>query len=111
MKLTKEEKSVMINGLSTGISTMAFIGLPIGVYMWIISMLERSVSYITQSIAIMVICGIAIIGSLAASIVAKVKDKTGRWPTANIVYISIMLVISGLLTYFFIWLMTTYAFD
>ena len=110
MKLTKEEKSLMLSGLATGISTLAFIGLPIGVYMWLISMLERSVSYITQSIAIMVVCGIGIIGSLATSIVARVGDKQSRWPVVNIVYISIMLVISGLLTYFFIWLMTTYAF-
>ena len=96
-------------GLATGISCIAFSVLPIGVLMYIISVLERTKQYIAQSTFILIACGIAVLGSLAASIVAKVRNRKSRWAVTNIVYISINLVTSGLTTWFFVWLMNTYG--
>lgn len=109
MNINKTEKAFIICGLSTGIAVLSLVGEPVGVYMWLISVLEKSTNYISQSIALLIVCGIGILGSLAASIVAKVKNKEMRWPVVNIVFISIMLVIQGLLTYGFIWLITQYV--
>ena len=103
------ERAMIMNGLATGISCFFFAVLPFGVLLYMISILEKTTKYITQSTFILVLCGIAIVGSLATSIVAKVKYRKSRWAVANIVYISINLVISGLNTWFFVWLMNTYG--
>ncbi len=106
---TKTEKTMIMCGLATGISCMAFTFLPIGILMYIISILERTKTYIAQSTFILIVCGIAVIGSLAASIIAKVKNRKSRWAVTNIIYISINLVTSGLSTWFWVWLMNTYG--
>ena len=105
----KIEQTMIMCGLATGISCIAFSVLPIGVLMYIISVLERTKQYIAQSTFILIACGIAVLGSLAASIVAKVRNRKSRWAVTNIVYISINLVTSGLTTWFFVWLMNTYG--
>jgi hypothetical protein len=106
---TKTEKTMIMCGLATGISCMAFTFLPIGILMYIISILERTKTYIAQSTFILIVCGIAVIGSLAVSIIAKVKNRKSRWAVTNIIFISINLVTSGLSTWFWVWLMNTYG--
>ena len=103
------EMAMALCGLSTGISCLFFGVLPYGVLLYMISILEKTTKYIAQSTFILIVCGIAIVGSLATSIIAKVKCRKSRWAVANIVYISINLVISGLNTWFFVWLMNTYG--
>ena len=99
-KITK--RTLFICGLATGISIMSFIGHPVAMLLWMISVLERTPSYIFQSTFLLVACAIGALGSLAASIVAKVLDKKHRWPIVNIVYISIGIVIKALLSWGFI---------
>lgn len=106
---SKIPESMIWCGLSTGISCLAFAALPIGVILYMIAVLERTRAYINQSTFILIACGVAIIGSLAASITAKVKNRKSRWAVTNIVIISINLVISGLNSWFFIWLINTYG--
>ena len=106
-KDTKREKVRIMNGLACGVATMCFIGNPIACWMWFISVAERSTKYITQSTILLILCGVGALGSLAASIVAKVLDKNSRWAVANIVYISIVFVIGALLTWGFIALINT----
>ena len=103
------EMAMALCGLSTGISCLFFGVLPYGVLLYMISILEKTTKYIAQSTFILIVCGIAIVGSLATSIIAKVKCRKSRWAVVNIVYISINLVISGLNTWFFVWLMNTYG--
>lgn len=103
------EMAMALCGLSTGISCLFFGVLPYGVLLYMISILEKTTKYIAQSTFILIVCGIAIVGSLAASIIAKVKCRKSKWAVTNIVYISINLVISGLNTWFFVWLMNTYG--
>lgn len=103
------EMAMALCGLSTGISCLFFGVLPYGVLLYMISILEKTTKYITQSTFILIVCGIAIVGSLATSIIAKVKCRKSKWAVTNIVYISINLVISGLNTWFFVWLMNTYG--
>jgi len=103
------EMAMALCGLSTGISCLFFGVLPYGVLLYMISILEKTTKYIAQSTFILIVCGVAIVGSLAASIIAKVKCRKSKWAVTNIVYISINLVISGLNTWFFVWLMNTYG--
>ena len=103
------EIAMALCGLSTGISCLFFGVLPYGVLLYMISILEKTTKYIAQSTFILIVCGIAIVGSLATSIIAKVKCRKSKWAVTNIVYISINLVISGLNTWFFVWLMNTYG--
>ena len=103
------ERAMIMCGLSTAVSCLFFAALPTGVLLYMISILEKTSKYIAQSTFILIVCGVGIVGSLATSIVAKVKYRKSRWAVANIVYISINLVISGLITWFFVWLMNTYA--
>ena len=98
----KRERTLILNGLATGIATMCFIGNPAACWMWFISVAERSRNYITQSTFLIVICAVGALGSLAAAIVARVLDKQSNWAIANIVYISICFVIGALLTWGFI---------
>lgn len=105
----KTEKTMIMCGLATGISCIAFSVLPISVLMYMISILERTKQYIAQSTFILIICGIAVVGSLAVSIIAKVKNRRSKWAVTNIIYISINLVTSGLSTWFWVWLMNTYG--
>lgn len=105
----KAEMAMLMCGLSTGISCLFFGILPFGVLLYMISIIEKTSKYIAQSTFILIVCGVAIVGSLATSIVAKVKCRKSRWAVVNIVYISINLVISGLNTWFFVWLMNTYG--
>ena len=103
------EMAMALCGLSTGISCLFFGVLPYGVLLYMISILEKTTKYIAQSTFILIVCGVAIVGSLATSIIAKVKCRKSKWAVTNIVYISINLVISGLNTWFFVWLMNTYG--
>ncbi len=102
-------RAMMLCGISTGVSCLFFSALPFGIILYMISVIEKTSKYIGQSTFILIVCGVAIIGSLAASIVAKVKYRKSRWAVTNIVYISINLVISGLNSWFFIWLVNTYS--
>ena len=95
--------------MATGISCLFFGVLPYGVILYMISILEKTTKYIGQSTFILIVCGVAVVGSLAASIFAKVKYRKSRWAVTNIVYISINLVISALNSWFFIWFINTYG--
>lgn len=101
--------SMLLCGLATGVSCFFFAVLPLGVLTYMISIIERTREYISQSVFVIVCCGVGIVGSLVASIFAKIKFRKSRWAVTNIVYISINLVISGLISWFFIWLMNTYG--
>ncbi len=103
--------SMMLCGLATGISCFFFGLLRIGVFYYVYAVLERTRDFINQAVFIIASCGVGITGSLAASIVAKIKCRKSRWAVTNIVYISINLVLSVLVSWFFIWLMNTYAMD
>lgn len=103
------ELAMALCGISTGISCLFFGVLPYGVILYMISILEKTSKYIGQSTFILIVCGVAVIGSLAASIFAKVKYRKSRWAVTNIVYISINLVISALNSWFFIWFINTYG--
>ena len=103
------EMAMALCGLSTGISCLFFGVLPYGVLLYMISILEKTSKYIAQSTFILIVCGVAILGSLAASIFAKVKCRKSKWAVTNIVYISINIVTSGLTSWFFIWLINTYG--
>jgi len=100
----KKLRTLIICGLALGVSIMCFIGHPVALFLWFISVIERTSSYIIQSTVLIVVCAVGALGSLAASIVAKVLDKTNRWPIINIVFISIVTVIKVLLSWGFIWL-------
>ena len=98
----KSLRTIFICGLATGVSIMCFIGNPFALFLYFISVIERTSSYITQSAVLITVCALGCLGSLAASIVAKVLDKTHRWPTVNIVFISIGTVLGALLSWGFI---------
>ena len=98
----KTLRTLMICGIALGISIMCFIGHPFALFLWFISVIERTSSYIIQSTIMIVVCAVGALGSLAASIVAKVLDKTNRWPIVNIIFISIVTVIRILLSWGFI---------
>jgi len=102
-------RSMIMCGIATGMSCMFFAVLPVSILMYVIAMLEKTREYINQSIFILICSGIAIVGSLAVSIVAKVKYRKSRWAVTNIVFISINLIFSALSTWFFIWFMNTYG--
>lgn len=103
------ELAMALCGISTGVSCLFFGALPFGVILYMISVLEKTSKYIGQSTFILIVCGVAIVGSLAASIFARVKCRKSKWAITNIVYISINLVISALNTWFFIWFINTYG--
>ena len=103
------ERTTAICGLATGLSCLFFTATPVAIWLYIMAILERTSKFINQSIFILVVCGVSLVGCLAASIVAKVLDRRSRWATANIVFISINLVLSALLCWFFIWLVNTYG--
>mgnify|MGYP003311559779 CR=1 FL=1 len=103
------ELAMALCGISTGVSCLFFGALPFGVILYMISVLEKTSKYIGQSTFILIVCGVAIVGSLAASIFARVKCRKSKWAITNIVYISINLVISVLNCWFFIWLINTYG--
>lgn len=89
-------------GLATGMSTISFILNPIAVYLWLIDTLKTTAKNTNGSFLILGFCALNIIASLAASIVAKVWNPKSKWAVVNIVYISITLVISALITWAFI---------
>ena len=95
-------RTLIICGLALGISIMCFIAHPVALFLYFISVIERTSSYILHSTIMIVVCALGALGSLAASIVAKVLDKTNRWPIINIVFISIVTVIRILLSWGFI---------
>lgn len=101
--------SMVMCGIATGISCLFFTILPFGVLMYMIAILEKTQTYIGQSVFILICCAVAVVGSLAASITAKVKNRKSRWAVANIIFISINLVTSGLTSWFFIWIINTYG--
>ena len=103
--------SMIMCGIATGVSCMVFGTLPIAVILFMMAIIEKTQRYITQSVFILIICGIGVIGSLVTSIIAKSKYRKSKWAVTNIVYISINLVISGLLSWFFIWFIVTYGAD
>lgn len=96
-------------GIATGISCLFFGVTPFGVLLYMMAVLERTQEYINQSTFILITCGAAIVGSLVLSIIAKVKYRESRWAVTNIVYISINMVKSFLVAFFFVWLMNTYG--
>ena len=109
-KIKRESRTHIICGLATGVSTMCFVGNPVVVcFFWLLSVAQRIPSYISQSVFLLVLCAVGAVGSLAASIVAKVLDKESRWAVVNIVYISIVTVIGALLTAGFIALINDVA--
>lgn len=97
----KTELSLILSGISTGVSVMAFIGNPLVLWYWLIAVLERSAKFNTSCVVMLICCAVGAVGSLAASIVAKVLSKKLRWPVANIIFISILLVVQGLITWGF----------
>ena len=101
--------SMIMCGLATGISCLFFGILPFAVILYLMSVLERSQRYINQSVFSLVMCGVAIVGSLVTSIIAKIKYRKSKWAVMNIVYISINIVVSGLISWFFIWLINSYG--
>ena len=101
-KYKKENRTHILCGLATGVSTMCFVGNPVVCVLWLLSVAQRIPSYIAQTNLLLIICAVGAVGSLAASIVAKVLDKESHWPIVNIIYISIVTVIGGLLTAGFI---------
>lgn len=97
----KTELSLILSGISTGVSVMAFIGNPLVLWYWLIAVLERSAKFNTSCVVMLICCTVGAVGSLAASIVAKVLSKKLRWPVANIIFISVLLVVQGLITWGF----------
>ena len=106
-KIKKMNRTHIICGLATGVSVMCFIGNPAVCFLWFLSVIQKIPSYISQTNFLLILCAVGAIGSLAASIVAKVLDKESRWPVVNIIYISIVTVIDGLLTAGFLWLINS----
>ena len=101
-KIKRMNRTHILCGLATGVSTMCFIGNPVVCFMWFLSVIQRIPSYISQTNFLLILCAVGAVGSLAASIVAKVLDQESHWPAVNIVYISIVTVINGLITAGFI---------
>ncbi len=101
--------TMIICGLATAMSCLFFAIEPFGVIFYIMAILEKTQAYINQTVFILIMCGIATVGSLAASIFAKIKYQKSKWAVVNIVYISIVLVITVLISWFFIWLVNTYG--
>lgn len=101
--------AMLLCGIATAVSCFCFGILRIGVFYYVIAVIERTREYINQAIFIISCSGAGILGSLAASVIAKIKCRKSRWAVTNIVYITINLVISALVSWFFIWLMNTYA--
>ena len=101
--------SMLMCGLATGISCLFFGILPFGVILYLMSVLEKTQRYINQSVFILIMCAVGIMGSLVISIIAKIKYRKSKWAVTNIVYITINLVISGLISWFFIWLINAYG--
>ena len=101
--------SMLMCGLATGISCLFFGILPFGVILYLMSVLEKTQRYINQSVFILIMCAVGIVGSLVISIIAKIKYRKSNWAVTNIVYITINLVISGLISWFFIWLINAYG--
>lgn len=101
-KIKKENQTNIICGLATGVSTMCFVGNPVVCVLWLLSVAQRIPSFITQTNILLIVCAAGAVGSLAASIVAKVLNKESRWAIVNIIYISILTVVGGLLTAGFI---------
>jgi hypothetical protein len=106
---SKIPNTMLMCGLATGISCIFFGVSPIAILLYMIAVLERTRAYINQSTFILIVCGLSIVGSLAASIVAKVRCRASKWAVTNIIFISINLVKTGLVAWFFIWLMNTYG--
>ena len=96
-------------GLATGMATISFILNPVAVYLWLIDTLKTTAKNANGSFLIMGFCVVNVLASIAASIVAKVKNPKSKWAVINIVYISITLVFSALLTWGFIELITKLA--
>lgn len=101
--------SMLMCGLATGISCLFFGILPFGVILYLMSVLEKTQRYINQSVFILIMCAVGIVGSLVISIIAKIKYRKSNWAVTNIVYITINLVVSGLISWFFIWLINAYG--
>ena len=101
--------SMLMCGLATGISCLFFGILPFGVILYLMSVLEKTQRYINQSVFILIMCAVGIVGSLVISIIAKIKYRKSKWAVTNIVYITINLVVSGLISWFFIWLINAYG--
>lgn len=101
--------AMIICGLATGISCFFLAIEPLGVLYYMIAIIEKTQVYINQAVFILITCAVAIVGSLAASIFAKVKYRKGRWAVTNIVYITVNLVIGGLISWFFIWFINTFG--
>ena len=108
-KIKKENRTHILCGLATGVSIMCFIGNPLVCFLWFLSVAQRIPSFISQTNFLLIMSAVGAVGSLAASIVAKVLDKKSRWAVVNIIYISIVTVISGLITAGFIWLINNAA--
>jgi hypothetical protein len=101
--------AMIMCGIATGVSCLFFAATSVGVYLYIISVFEKTSKYVGQAVFVLVCCGIATVGSLVTSIIAKVKCRKSNWAVTNIVIISINLVVRGLIAWFFIWLVNTYG--
>ena len=95
-------KTSILCGLATGMSTISFMLNPIAVYLWLIDTLKTTAKNTNGSFLIMGFCVVNILASLAASIVAKIWHPKSKWAVVNIVYISVTLVLSALITWSFI---------
>ena len=82
-KIKRESRTHIICGLATGVSTMCFVGNPVVCFFWLLSVAQRIPSYISQSVFLLVLCAVGAVGSLAASIVAKVLDTDRRFYRAH----------------------------
>ena len=95
-------KTTILCGLATGMSTISFALNPIAVYLWLIDTLKTTAKNTNGSYLIMGFCAANIIASIAVSIIAKIWHPKSKWAVVNIVYISVTLVLSALITWSFI---------
>lgn len=93
--------SLILCGVSTGISCICLTVNPIAVYYYIFAAVNRLTSESTQMFLI-IFYGISMLACIAMSIVAKVKNPKCFWASVNIIYISILLGVAALITWGFI---------
>lgn len=108
----RRELYTLFCGLSTAFVSISAAVSPLTMLIWFAASIERQqdTKLMDSMMVVLICCAVALIASLAMSIVAKVIGKPGRWSIVCIVLSAVSIFLGLLAMLFFIWVSSQYHY-
>lgn len=108
----RRELYTLFCGLSTAFISISAAVSPIAMIIWLAAATERQqdTKLMDSMLVVLICCAVALVASLAMSIVAKIIGKPGKWSILCIVFSAISIVLGVLAMLFVIFVASQYHY-